>query len=112
MHASANADIEISANDSADSASLAANQNSPNFKFERPDWALFRSVGTLSQKAGVPKEKLRRLVLKELADNALDAGARVTVTESGALYTLQDDGPGIAGTPEEIARMFSRSAAR
>jgi hypothetical protein len=39
---------------------------------ERHDWALFRSIEGLQQKAGVPADKLRRLVLKELADNALD----------------------------------------
>jgi hypothetical protein len=44
-------------------ASQPARPNPPNFKFERPDWTLFRSVGTLSQKAGAPKSLLRRLVL-------------------------------------------------
>jgi len=37
--------------------SLASSPNKsigPNFKFERADWTLFRSVDTLSQKAGVP----------------------------------------------------------
>jgi hypothetical protein len=87
-------------------------QKSPNFKFERPDWTLFRSVGTLSQKAGAPAARLRRLVLKELADNALDAGARVRVDQHHGIdgrpvYTVRDDGPGIDGTPADIARMFS-----
>jgi hypothetical protein len=86
-------------------------QKSPNFRFERPDWTLFRSVGTLSQKAGVPAARLRRLVLKELTDNALDAGAKVEVSEDegdrGVTYSVRDDGPGIDGTPADIARMFS-----
>ena len=86
-------------------------QKPPNFKFERPDWTLFRSVGTLSQKAGVPAARLRRLVLKELTDNALDAGAAVEVSddegERGVVYSVRDDGPGIDGTPNDIARMFS-----
>src|SRR5262249_125921 len=48
-------------------------------KFQRPDWALFRTVEGLQQRAGVPKSKLRRLGLKELADNGLDSGANVRV---------------------------------
>jgi C4-dicarboxylate-specific signal transduction histidine kinase len=65
-------------------------------------------VDTLSQKAGVPKQKLRRLVLKELVDNALDAGAKVEITEPRpGLYVVRDFGAGIDGTPDEIARLFS-----
>lgn len=80
----------------------------PNFQFERQDWTLFRSVGTLSQKAGVPMRHLRRLVLKELADNALDVAGSVEVgTTADDGYFVQDDGPGIDGSPEDIARMFS-----
>jgi len=80
---------------------------SANFQFERPDWALFRQIGTLSQKAGVPSQRLRRLVLKELVDNALDAGGKVTcgaMTADGDYY-VQDDGPGLP--PESVARLFS-----
>jgi hypothetical protein len=58
--------------------------------------------------AGVSIEQLRRLVLKELTDNALDAGARVTLgqlDERGDRYFVQDDGPGIA--PEDIGDLFS-----
>ena len=81
-------------------------QNHRNFKFERPDWWLFRSISTLPQKAGVPAKRLRRLVLKELTDNALDSGGAV---ELGKLpdggYFIQDDGPGIS--PEDIATLFS-----
>jgi hypothetical protein len=70
---------------------------------------LFRSLETIGQKAGVAKTKLRRLVLKELVDNALDAGANVSVgiNPNNGAYVIQDDGPGIGGTPEEIARLFS-----
>jgi histidine kinase/DNA gyrase B/HSP90-like ATPase len=71
---------------------------------------LFRSVGTLSQKAGVRASRLRRLALKELADNALDAGGQVTVgalDARGNRYFVQDDGPGLPGEPEDIARLFS-----
>ncbi|MEI7610138.1 MAG: ATP-binding protein [Rhodospirillaceae bacterium] len=89
-------------------ASSPAPTETPIFKFVREDWTLFRSVGTLTQKAGAPANRLRRLVLKELADNALDAGGNVLVGElPDGGYFVQDDGPGIGGTPEDIARMFS-----
>jgi hypothetical protein len=75
---------------------------------ERHDWALFRTIDGLQQKAGVAARRLRRLVLKELADNALDAGSHV---RAGALdvdrLIIEDDGPGLDGEPEEIASLFS-----
>ena len=90
------------------SASRPARPKSPEFTFEREDWTLFRSLSTLSQKAGVPVHLLPKLVLKELADNALDAGGTVRVgqLEDGGWY-VEDDGPGIAGEPADIARLFS-----
>ena len=76
------------------------------FKFERLDWTLFRSLSTLPQKAGVPLDRIRRLAIKELVDNALDAGGEVDVGEMlDGGYFIQDNGPGIA--PEEIAMLFS-----
>ena len=80
-------------------------------KFEREDWALFRTVEGLQQKAGVERGKLRRLALKELADNALDEGGQVRIGElpNGRGYFVQDGGKGIDGTPAEIARLFSIS---
>src|SRR5262245_20836162 len=77
--------------------------------FEREDSALFRTVDGLQQRAGVPRDQLSRLVLKELADNGLDNGARVTprsLPENGS-YVVEDDGTGIDGAPEVIARLFS-----
>jgi hypothetical protein len=81
----------------------------PNLKFEREDWTLFRTLDGLTQKAGVSRDLLSRLVLKELADNGLDAGAAVEVggLPKGRGYFVDDDGPGIPGTPEDIARLFS-----
>lgn len=79
---------------------------SGNFKFERPDWTLFRQIPTLSQKAGVPSQKLRRLVLKELADNALDVADAVSCgTTVDGYYYVQDNGPGLP--PEDVQRLFS-----
>ena len=78
-------------------------------KFEREDWTSFRTVEGLQQKAGVPAGSLAATVLKELVDNALDTGAqaRVGALPGGGGYFIEDDGPGIDGTPEDIARLFS-----
>ena len=76
--------------------------------FERVDWTSFRTVEGLQQKAGVAQSKLRRLVLKELADNALDAGAKVRINElPNGGYFVEDSGSGIEGAPEKIPRLFS-----
>jgi len=67
--------------------------------YERPDWDLFLDPATLPQKAGCQPDELGRVVLKELIDNALDAGATVELEQSltGAWigYVIRDDGPGI-----------------
>lgn len=105
-------DFEKGPRDDGRSASSPAEPRDPDFQFERPDWVLFRSVSTLSQKAGVPASRLRRLVLRELVDNALDAGGQVTVgalDARGDRYFVQDDGPGLLGEPADIARLFSIS---
>jgi hypothetical protein len=91
---------------------LAAEQNHKILKFERADWTLFRTVEGLQQKAGVPAKLLRRLVLKELGDNALDTGADILYGHTdGDLdrFYIEDNGPGLDGTPEEIASLFSIS---
>lgn len=76
--------------------------------FVRSDASLFRSLTTLGQKAGVPREHLARLVVKELADNALDAGAKCKVGDMhNGWYYVEDDGPGIDGDDAEIASLFS-----
>ncbi len=79
--------------------------------FQREDWSLFRTIDGLQQRAGVSKDLLPRLVLKELADNGLDNGAKVIVRplpDQGG-YVVEDDGTGIDGEPEDIARLFSIS---
>jgi hypothetical protein len=86
----------------------ASQPSTGNLKFERADWTSFRTIEGLQQKAGVTQSKLRRLVLKELADNALDAGAQVHIGQlPGGGYFVEDSGDGIEGQPEEIARLFS-----
>jgi hypothetical protein len=84
-------------------------------KFEQEDWSLFRTVDGLQQRAGVAKGNLRRLVLKELADNALDEtnkdgciGAQVALGRlDDGRYFVEDNGRGIDGSPEQIADLFS-----
>src|SRR5258706_913167 len=91
------------------SDAVLASQKAPTF--EREDWSLFRTLEGLQQRAGVSKNLLSRLVLKELADNGLDNGAEVTVQalpDKGG-YVVEDDGTGIEGPPEDIAHLFSIS---
>jgi hypothetical protein len=78
-----------------------------NLQFERQDWSLFRTIEGLQQRAGVPKSKLRRLVLKELTDNGLDENATVRIRTTSDGYYVEDDGPGI--DPEKVAGLFSIS---
>src|ERR1700730_17578746 len=87
---------------------LASSPAPGNLKFEREDWTAFRTVEGLQQKAGVPLDKLTRLVMKELADNGLDNNAEVSVGElpNGRGYYVEDAGSGIDGTPEQIAELF------
>ena len=101
--------IEKRADPMTRQASLPAEAERAEFQFERPDWTLFRNAETLAQKAGVRKRLLRRLVLKELVDNALDSGAtEVEVEELGfGAYKVRDNGPGIVGDPDHIAKLFS-----
>jgi hypothetical protein len=89
-------------------AALAGSDIASNLIFEREDWTSFRTIEGLQQKAGVSKDKLTRLVMKELTDNSLDAGGAVDVgTLPKGGYFVEDDGPGIDGSPEDIARLFS-----
>lgn len=76
--------------------------------FIREDWTLFRTLSTLPQKAGVSAGELRRLMLKELVDNALDATGSVEFGKVGRdTYWVEDRGPGLPGSAEDIARLFS-----
>jgi hypothetical protein len=94
---------------SASDSSLGADETVPNLKMaERPDWALFRTIDGLQQKAGVPAAMLRLLVMKEIADNAYDTNSPVTAGILGTnAYFVEDLGPGLDGAPEEIADLFS-----
>ena len=78
-----------------------------NVRFIREDWTRLRTVNGLQQQAGVPAELLRRLVNKELADNALDEGSVSVGQMPDGRYFVEDDGRGFDGTPQDIAHMFS-----
>jgi hypothetical protein len=86
-------------------ADLASSESAQNLNFTRADWTSFRTVEGLQQKAGVAQNRLRRLVLKELTDNALDAATWVQVGEIVGGHFIEDDGPGL--DPDQVAQLFS-----
>ena len=51
--------------------------------YETEDWRLFTDLATLPQKAGCQPAYLGEIILKELVDNALDAGANVSLSHVG-----------------------------
>lgn len=51
-------------------------------RFVREDWMLFRNLDSLCQKAGVSRENMPKLVIKELVDNALDVATNVNVQKN------------------------------
>lgn len=73
--------------------------------YETEDWRLFTDLATLPQKAGCHPEDLRMVVLKELVDNALDAGADVTIDCRDGIWIVTDDGPGLDSA--DVPRFFS-----
>src|SRR6476620_730245 len=63
-------------------------------EFVRSDWALYLHPDRLPQKAGCSADRLRAMILKELVDNALDAGANVTIDQVRPdTLVVIDDGP-------------------
>lgn len=83
--------------------------------FTRFDWTEFRDLSRISNRAGVSVALLPRVVVKELADNALDAGGEVefgdveTAAANEVGFYVADAGAGIPGTDQEIATRFSVS---
>jgi hypothetical protein len=81
--------------------------------FTREDWTEFRDPDRISAKAGVSVENLPRVLVKELADNALDAAGAVQFGilapggDGAFRLFVADPGPGIPGTDEELAVHFS-----
>jgi hypothetical protein len=81
---------------------------------DRADWTMFRNLESLGQRAGVPRRRLPQAVAKEVADNALDhlerlrlgpGHCRLGLLEDG--FYMENHGPGLPGTDEEIAALFS-----
>lgn len=72
----------------------------------REDWKLFRNIETLSQKAGVHRQFIPLLVVKELVDNALDAtgDCKLELIDHNS-FRVTDEGTGI--DPEWIHQYFS-----
>ena len=77
--------------------------------FEREDWKLFRTMETLSQKAGVSKQKLPMLVCKELADNALDLCGDCEIGFEGNFFYVKDRGGGLDPELFSISRPLKSS---
>ena len=74
--------------------------------YERADWRLFIDPATLPQKAGCGPHQIARAILKELTDNALDAGANnVTLDGDLSRCVITDDGPGL--DPVDVVRLFA-----
>lgn len=74
-------------------------------EFIKQEWTLFRSMDTLTQKSGVSKQDIPKLVAKELVDNALDISDNVHIECDGNTFQVWNDGDGI---PEDkIAELFS-----
>ena len=84
-------------------------QSSP--EFVRHDWQIY--ITDLSQVAGLEHDDIRKLVLKELADNACDemdfVGRPGEVTlnqDDDNTYTVTDKGRGFPDTRPQLAERF------
>lgn len=76
--------------------------------FGREDWTRLRTIEGVCQASGVSPSDLARLVIKELVDNALDAAGSVQARRAGdRTFVIRDHGAGLAGSDDEIARLFS-----
>lgn len=73
--------------------------------YQTEDWQLFLDPATLPQKAGCQPGDLRKIVLKELVDNGLDAGASVHLYYRDGSWVVADDGPGL--DPADVPRLFA-----
>jgi hypothetical protein len=72
----------------------------------------FRDPNRISNKAGVAFERLPKAAVKELCDDALDASGDAVfglleVTDDAVTFFVADTGPGLDGTDEQIAELYS-----
>ena len=98
----------------ASTAPSVVSPNPPIFQIHKPDTFDFASLPGLTKVTGEPSRRLRRLLLKELTDNALDAAdaagrhGEVTIEKRGPdTYVITDEGLGLDGTPDELAALFA-----
>ncbi len=98
--------------DAMPSARSAASPKPPIFQIHRPDTTLFTTLDGLTKQTGEPAERLRRLMCKELADNALDAcdaagrPGQATIEKRGNdTYVVTDRGDGIDS--DDLAGLFT-----
>jgi Histidine kinase-, DNA gyrase B-, and HSP90-like ATPase len=86
-----------------------------NFQVRRPDTLQFASVEGLTRMAGVGEYLLRRLIAKEVTDNALDERDRVgegsvSICRKGDdTYIVEDEGNGISQDLDVLRDLFSTS---
>ncbi|MCP5088598.1 MAG: sensor histidine kinase [Rhodobacteraceae bacterium] len=71
----------------------------------QPDWTRFLSPDGLAEKAGTSRANFPKMILKDLADNAADAGGATLWVIDADTVEIADDGSGIA--PEGLAEVFS-----
>ena len=73
--------------------------------FDRADWSLLLNPTTVAQMAGCQPASLCELALREVADNGLDAGTRVTLDQIDDTWIVADDGAGL--DPADVPRLFA-----
>jgi hypothetical protein len=75
--------------------------------YSRDDWQLFLDLATLPQKAGCQPWQLRKLVLKELVDNQLDATSEAELKWFEEQKEWEIYGPGDGPSLSAIPKLFS-----
>ena len=99
------------------SVAKAPDPNRADFQVRRPDTLQFGSLEGLERMAGVSRHRLRRLIVKEATDNALDECDRVgrpgqvSIRREGDRITVTDAGRGITGDAAALADLFSSGRA-
>jgi hypothetical protein len=71
----------------------------------QPDWSRFMTPEGLAEKSGTSRVNFPRMILKELADNAADAGGASLAIIDADTVRIADTGPGIAAV--DLADVFS-----
>jgi hypothetical protein len=98
--------------DAMPSGRSVASPKPPIFQIHRPDTTLFTTLDGLTKQTGERAGRLRRLMCKELVDNALDAAdaagrpGQVTIEKHGtSTYVVTDRGDGIDS--DDLAGLFT-----